>query len=53
MPVAVIIISAVIFSPDLSNIPSDSNCFTLSVTTDALFVLIALNKSLSGTRHIL
>ena len=53
IPVAVIIMSVLIFSPELRIIPSISNSFIVSVITDALLFLIALNKSLSGTKHIL
>jgi hypothetical protein len=53
IPVAVTMASAVILLPESSTIPSESNSLIVSVITEALLFLIASNKSLSGTRHIL
>ena len=50
-PVAVMTMSASSTSPDVSVIPVAVNVSIVSVTTEALPDLMALNRSLLGMRH--
>ena len=51
IPVAVIMMSALSSSPDLSCMPSFVNLSMWSVTTEAFPALMVLNRSPFGTRH--